>query len=400
MAEHPILDVSHVPPRKRATIAARAAAAAEAAASAINPSNGTGVTFQFTGSRNSTASHYPTHNDGNSRGRGSGVIRNRHPPPQRRQPVHGRSGAPSARSKGSHCFHCGTKSTPLWRKGPSGPNTLCNACGTRWKRHGTVALRRPISTSTPAAVAAAARFTDSPPTEPPAPTPRVDYAPTVKRKKKTRDEDFDYVGATAANNSDGPAATVRSRVRERRPRCSECGTTSIPKNSDADYPRNESGEILCAGCEEDFGPNNVTSMPLPPNTSSMPISLSAPIPLAPADNRFNHHHTHSHPHPPHHHQHKLPQHQRNHTLPLPPPSQKVVKKAKKIEPRPPAVAMTPIAPLRAYPEPPPLPKRRIVMLPKPPASLPTPESRNPSLLRNQLLHPWKSNYQSRRNYQN
>ncbi|KAK9838693.1 hypothetical protein WJX74_001502 [Apatococcus lobatus] len=29
------------------------------------------------------------------------------------------------------CQGCGTTSTPLWRNGPAGPKTLCNACGTR-----------------------------------------------------------------------------------------------------------------------------------------------------------------------------------------------------------------------------------------------------------------------------
>jgi len=32
------------------------------------------------------------------------------------------------------CVTCGTSDTPLWRKGPSGERTSCNACGIRWKR--------------------------------------------------------------------------------------------------------------------------------------------------------------------------------------------------------------------------------------------------------------------------
>ncbi|OIW13733.1 hypothetical protein TanjilG_17912 [Lupinus angustifolius] len=31
------------------------------------------------------------------------------------------------------CLECGATSTPLWRSGPSGMNTLCNACGLRFK---------------------------------------------------------------------------------------------------------------------------------------------------------------------------------------------------------------------------------------------------------------------------
>lgn len=33
------------------------------------------------------------------------------------------------------CTRCGTTSTPMWRKGPDGPATLCNACGVRCAPH-------------------------------------------------------------------------------------------------------------------------------------------------------------------------------------------------------------------------------------------------------------------------
>jgi len=34
---------------------------------------------------------------------------------------------------GRTCLHCGTTKTPLWRNGPKGAKTLCNACGVRFK---------------------------------------------------------------------------------------------------------------------------------------------------------------------------------------------------------------------------------------------------------------------------
>mmetsp|Transcript_17511 Transcript_17511/g.38175 ORF Transcript_17511/g.38175 Transcript_17511/m.38175 type:complete len:269 (-) Transcript_17511:549-1355(-) len=34
---------------------------------------------------------------------------------------------------GRTCAHCRTVKTPLWRNGPLGPKTLCNACGIRFK---------------------------------------------------------------------------------------------------------------------------------------------------------------------------------------------------------------------------------------------------------------------------
>ncbi|KAL7335956.1 hypothetical protein PS15p_201355 [Mucor circinelloides] len=35
------------------------------------------------------------------------------------------------------CSYCGRKTTPMWRRGPQGPGTLCNACGVKW-RHGKI----------------------------------------------------------------------------------------------------------------------------------------------------------------------------------------------------------------------------------------------------------------------
>jgi len=32
------------------------------------------------------------------------------------------------------CTSCGATETPLWRSGPMGTKTLCNACGVRWKK--------------------------------------------------------------------------------------------------------------------------------------------------------------------------------------------------------------------------------------------------------------------------
>ncbi|KAK9821779.1 hypothetical protein WJX81_001398 [Elliptochloris bilobata] len=32
------------------------------------------------------------------------------------------------------CLQCGTQETPLWRPGPAGPKTLCNACGVRYMK--------------------------------------------------------------------------------------------------------------------------------------------------------------------------------------------------------------------------------------------------------------------------
>ncbi|KAK1693369.1 hypothetical protein QYE76_010066 [Lolium multiflorum] len=32
------------------------------------------------------------------------------------------------------CVECRTTTTPMWRSGPTGPRTLCNACGIRYRK--------------------------------------------------------------------------------------------------------------------------------------------------------------------------------------------------------------------------------------------------------------------------
>ncbi|KAK1440420.1 hypothetical protein QVD17_06247 [Tagetes erecta] len=35
------------------------------------------------------------------------------------------------------CLDCNTSKTPLWRTGPAGPKSLCNACGIRFRKKKT-----------------------------------------------------------------------------------------------------------------------------------------------------------------------------------------------------------------------------------------------------------------------
>ena len=32
------------------------------------------------------------------------------------------------------CTECGTQRTPMWRNGPAGPKSLCNACGVHYRK--------------------------------------------------------------------------------------------------------------------------------------------------------------------------------------------------------------------------------------------------------------------------
>uniref|UniRef100_A0ACD6A2S1 Uncharacterized protein n=1 Tax=Avena sativa TaxID=4498 RepID=A0ACD6A2S1_AVESA len=55
------------------------------------------------------------------------------------------------------CTDCNATKTPLWRGGPSGPKSLCNACGIRYrkKRREALGLDGPKRREQPASVTAA-----------------------------------------------------------------------------------------------------------------------------------------------------------------------------------------------------------------------------------------------------
>ncbi|KAG0082042.1 hypothetical protein BGZ90_000536 [Linnemannia elongata] len=44
---------------------------------------------------------------------------------------------PVSNSAQKRCGYCNCTTTPMWRRGPNGPSTLCNACGVKWK-HGKI----------------------------------------------------------------------------------------------------------------------------------------------------------------------------------------------------------------------------------------------------------------------
>ncbi|KAI3813533.1 hypothetical protein L1987_18259 [Smallanthus sonchifolius] len=57
-------------------------------------------------------------------------------PPPPHKSIRGAATDPSAVDSllARRCANCDTTSTPLWRNGPRGPKSLCNACGIRFKK--------------------------------------------------------------------------------------------------------------------------------------------------------------------------------------------------------------------------------------------------------------------------
>ncbi|KAI9357633.1 GATA zinc finger-domain-containing protein [Zopfochytrium polystomum] len=43
-------------------------------------------------------------------------------------------GGATSSSSTKRCTNCGTTTTPMWRKGPLGAASLCNACGVKWRQ--------------------------------------------------------------------------------------------------------------------------------------------------------------------------------------------------------------------------------------------------------------------------
>ncbi|KAJ8480245.1 hypothetical protein OPV22_023972 [Ensete ventricosum] len=92
------------------------------------------------------------------------------------------------------CSDCNTTKTPLWRSGPRGPKSLCNACGIRQRK-----ARR--------AMAAAAPSGGLIPTTPPAKAPRqekIDIDRTLPFKKRCKTD-------TASSSSSATTATTSGR---------------------------------------------------------------------------------------------------------------------------------------------------------------------------------------------
>ncbi|KAK3415442.1 GATA transcription factor 16 [Eucalyptus grandis] len=56
-----------------------------------------------------------------------------------------------------HCVECRTTRTPMWRGGPAGPRSLCNACGIKYRKRsrGLLGADKKGFKNTPAAAAAA-----------------------------------------------------------------------------------------------------------------------------------------------------------------------------------------------------------------------------------------------------
>jgi len=54
------------------------------------------------------------------------------PKPKKKLEKRASRGAKQSVSRKRKCEFCGTTETPMWRRGPTGKGTLCNACGVKW----------------------------------------------------------------------------------------------------------------------------------------------------------------------------------------------------------------------------------------------------------------------------
>ncbi|KAG1668648.1 hypothetical protein FOA52_002502 [Chlamydomonas sp. UWO 241] len=94
---------------------------ADALAAPSDAAAGTGCAERRSSRARRAASSYAPYHLGSPRGkkgRGTGAACKLSPHPE-----------------GHACTACAATATPVWRAGPGGPKTLCNACGVRWMKH-------------------------------------------------------------------------------------------------------------------------------------------------------------------------------------------------------------------------------------------------------------------------
>uniref|UniRef100_A0A0D9WJV8 GATA-type domain-containing protein n=1 Tax=Leersia perrieri TaxID=77586 RepID=A0A0D9WJV8_9ORYZ len=133
------------------------------------------------------------------------------PPPTTARPGGGggkQDGAAVASCKPRRCANCNTTSTPLWRNGPRGPKSLCNACGIRYKKEerraaAAVAPAPPVMDS---ATAAAYAYCYSMPTPAPAPAQWGCYGQAAAAAKSAS---YAMFGEVVDAADDGPCLSWR-----------------------------------------------------------------------------------------------------------------------------------------------------------------------------------------------
>ena len=104
------------------------------------------------------------------------------------------------------CVQCGQTKTPLWRSGPAGPKTLCNACGVHYQR----TVRRSKS-STPRAGSKS---------QDPATDQQLNFEEDAARfaPAKRSHENDDHLGPVSEPESQSAAQQVSKRPRRQRRR--------------------------------------------------------------------------------------------------------------------------------------------------------------------------------------
>ncbi|KAG0081632.1 hypothetical protein BGZ92_000172 [Podila epicladia] len=129
-----------------------------------------------------------------------------------------RAGASGARQK--HCGYCGCTTTPMWRRGPEGPSTLCNACGVKWK-HGKILKDSPDTSSSASSTATKSTPSSSSNTPPkgipkPLPEPKDGTLKKLAIKRVNEKEGVQPSGATSSEERKAPIKGISKSHLEKR----------------------------------------------------------------------------------------------------------------------------------------------------------------------------------------
>uniref|UniRef100_A0A0A9AWV6 GATA-type domain-containing protein n=1 Tax=Arundo donax TaxID=35708 RepID=A0A0A9AWV6_ARUDO len=109
------------------------------------------------------------------------------------------------------CSDCNTTKTPLWRSGPCGPKSLCNACGIR-QRKARRAMMASGASSTATDGAKAAVLGDAVPTHPKVKEKRADVDRSLPFKKRCKVVQDHTAAAAAAPPTDKAVVQATAEV--------------------------------------------------------------------------------------------------------------------------------------------------------------------------------------------
>ncbi|KAL1920211.1 uncharacterized protein VTP21DRAFT_1357 [Calcarisporiella thermophila] len=160
------------------------------------------------------------------------------------------------------CAYCGSRNTPMWRRGPDGAGTLCNACGVKWK-HGKILGHAAASQAQAGSPTNESSSSSITPTAP---------SPKIKAKKPPSSQSFIRPPLTKSSISTPSDLLSSEKVRENiiKPRPQMTPATERPPPTPTP-PASAGPKAMSAPLKKRFSKVNVMEMS---PTNTLPPSVT------------------------------------------------------------------------------------------------------------------------------